>query len=202
MCRVSSLWQHRVMLCVSKMWVCRSELYGSFGTCRQPQPSSRLAHRIPLFYVCFVCLGRPWDPTDVAWRTPAQDDRTPPPADPTLARRTPAPACLGSWRASGQPADAPRFPVGLVLCYTWYCGTPADRRGVCGGATIAAATRRHGATVDLLGIQVSAREIWTANIAWELHRSHFRKDILAYIYCWLRPFASISLVRIGTSLVG
>jgi hypothetical protein len=133
---------------------------------------------------------------------PAQADRTPPPADHTLAWRTLTPSCLGSWRSPGQPPDAQRFPVGLVLCYTWYCGTPADRRGVCGGATIAAATRRHGATVAMLGIQVSAREIWTANIAWELHRSHFRKDILAYIYCWLRPFASISLVRIGTSLVG
>ena len=31
---------------------------------------------------------------------------------------------------------------------------------------------------------------------------YFQRDILAYIYCWLRPFASISLVRIGTSLVG
>ena len=81
------------------------------------QPSSRLAHHIPLFYVCFVCLGRPWDPTGVARRNPAPANRTPPPADTTLARRTLTPAFLGSCRVPGQPPDTQRFPVGLVLCY-------------------------------------------------------------------------------------
>lgn len=76
-----------------------------------------------------LCLGRPWDPTGAAWRTPVQPNHTPPPADPTLSRRTLAPACLRSLRASGQPPDAPQFPNGLFLCYTWYSGTPADRRG-------------------------------------------------------------------------
>ena len=190
------------MLCVSKMWVCRSELYGSFGTCRQPQPSSRLAHHIPLFYVCFVCLGRPWDPTGVAWRTPAQADRAPPPADTTQARRTPAPACLSSCRASGQPPDAPWFPVGLVLCYVvlrhsrWPAGR-MRRRHHRRRNPPPWRHRRHAGNSSL-----SKRDLNGEHRVGIAQKLYFQRDILAYIYCWLRPFASISLVRIGTSLVG
>ena len=104
------------MLCVSKMWVCRSELYGSFGTCRQPQPSSRLAHHIPLFYVCFVCLGRPWDPSGVAYPctgrpSPAAGRHYAGAAYPSAS----VPVQLMGTRSIGRCAAIPRW-LGSLLC--------------------------------------------------------------------------------------
>ena len=190
------------MLCVSKMWVCRSELYGSFGTCRQPQPSSRLAHHIPLFYVCFVCLGRPWDPTAAAWRTPTPAYRTPPPADLTLARRTLAPACLGSCREPGHSADAQWFPVGLVLCYVvlrhsrWPAGR-MRRRHHRRRNPPPWRHRRHAGNSSL-----SKRDLNGEHRVGIAQKPFQKRYLGLYIFCRLRPFASISLVRIGTSLVG